>query len=254
MESSGFYVTLPSNASMDIYSTNTQASYKIRLPRTMYLKHGFEVALVEIQYPLSWDTFAVGGSREILVTDQSANETYKVIFPGGYYENMRELIESINESLKKYLESFGLIGNEVVIAQDHLEHRIRLYTKNNIHVKFSDECCDVLGLICGVWYNGNATAPYKHDITKGFHSLFVYCNLCEPQIVGNVYAPLLRSVAIKGTRGEHVTKTYGEPHYLPVSTDTVDMIEINIKDDTGNDVPFTSGKVVCKLHFRNRAL
>ena len=112
----------------------------------------------------------------------------------------------------------------------------------------------MLGLLCGIWYTGDNTAPFKHDITKGVHSLFVYCNFCEPQIVGDVYAPLLRSVAIKGSRGEHVTKTYGEPHYLPVSTDTVDMIEINIKDDTGHDVPFTSGKVVCKLHFRNRAL
>ena len=254
MESSGFYVTLPSNASMDIYPTNTQASYKIRLPRTMYLKRGFEVALVEIQYPLSWDTFAVQSSRELLVTVRSKNELYKVTFPGGHYENIQELIDAINRSLKKYLKSFGMEGKEVVITQDRLEHRIKVYTKDNIYVKFSDECCDILGLLCGIWYSGDATAPFKHDITKGFHSLFVYCNLCEPQIVGDVYAPLLRSVAIKGSRGEHVTKTYGEPHYLPVSTDTVDMIEINIKDDTGHDVPFTSGKVVCKLHFRNRAL
>ena len=69
MESSAFYVTLPSNASMDLYPTNKQASYKIRLPRTLYLRHGFEVALVEVQYPISWKTFSREESYEIGIFD-----------------------------------------------------------------------------------------------------------------------------------------------------------------------------------------
>ena len=99
------------------------------------------------------------------------------------------------------------------------------------------------------------TGDWPEDtILLDAHSLYVYCNVCEPQIVGDAYVPLLRNVAIKGAHGEYVTKTYSEPHYIPVNTDAVDMIEINIKDDTGYDVSFASGKVVCKLHFRNRAL
>ena len=51
MESTSFYITLPSNASMDYYSKNTACCYQIRLPRTFYLKGKYEVALAEIQYP-----------------------------------------------------------------------------------------------------------------------------------------------------------------------------------------------------------
>ena len=54
MESSNFYVTLPSNASMDFYSNNTASNYTIRMPRTFYLEGKYEVALSEIQYPHTW--------------------------------------------------------------------------------------------------------------------------------------------------------------------------------------------------------
>ena len=60
MESSSFYITLPSNASMDYYSNNTASAYQIRMPRTFYLKGKYEVALAEIQYPHTWATTREG--------------------------------------------------------------------------------------------------------------------------------------------------------------------------------------------------
>ena len=44
-------------------------------------------------------------------------------------------------------------------------------------------------------------------------------------------------------------KYYGEPHYVPVNTSKFDTIEINIKDDTGRNVSFKAGKVICKAAF-----
>ena len=58
MESQGFYITLPSNASLDVYPNNTLTKYTVRLPRTLYLKEGYEVALAEIMYPVSWETLS----------------------------------------------------------------------------------------------------------------------------------------------------------------------------------------------------
>ena len=60
MESSSFYITLPSNASMDYYSNNTACCYQIRMPRTFYLKGKYEVGLAEIQYPHTWATTREG--------------------------------------------------------------------------------------------------------------------------------------------------------------------------------------------------
>ena len=51
---SDFYVTLPSNASMDYYKANTLANFTTRLPNVIDLTGDWEVGLVEIQYPHNW--------------------------------------------------------------------------------------------------------------------------------------------------------------------------------------------------------
>ena len=93
---------------------------------------------------------------------------------------------------------------------------------------------------------------HKADLRHGFYTLYVYCSICEAQVVGDYYVPLLRTVAIEGEDGEHILKTYDDPHYVPVNTSKFDTIEIHIKNDVDEDVPFTSGKVLCKLHFRQK--
>ena len=254
METRSFYVTLPSNSNMDIYPDNKKANYKVRLPRTLYLKNKYEVALVEIEYPITWDTFSQGESYKIIVKDMNrAGEHIELLIPHAHYDSISELVREINTVLAQYTEESGSLG-KARLRIHRLQEKITLDLPHNLHVKFSNECCDVLGLQCGKYYNGQANGLYCYDISRGFYSLFVYCNVVEPQIVGNVYVPLLRTVAIKGDRGSYVVKTYGEPHYVPVSTDEMAVIEMNIKDDSGHDVPFTNGKVVCKLHFRQRAL
>ena len=57
MESTSFYITLPSNASTDYYSKSNACCYQISLPRTFCLKRMYEAALAEIQYPPTWETF-----------------------------------------------------------------------------------------------------------------------------------------------------------------------------------------------------
>ena len=84
--------------------------------------------------------------------------------------------------------------------------------------------------------------------------MYVYCNVVDSQIVGDTFAPLLRTVAVSGERGSVITSTFDRPHYVPVSTDEVGMLEINIKDDTGEDVSFQFGKVIVKLHFRQKSI
>ena len=82
----------------------------------------------------------------------------------------------------------------------------------------------------------------------------MYCSICEPQLVGDYYASLLRAVNITDKDGDIVNKIYGEPHYVPVNTNKFDTIEMEIKNDIGENVSFKAGKVICKLHFRQKAL
>jgi hypothetical protein len=64
---------------------------------------------------------------------------------------------------------------------------------------------------------------------------------CVP--VGDTTARLLRIVEISGQKGEMVHIQYDRPRYVPLQKKEFDSIEIDIRDDSGERIPFDSGKV-----------
>ena len=51
---SSFYLTLPSNSSMNYYPNNTLANYVTNLPHSFNFPGEWEVGPSEIQFPISW--------------------------------------------------------------------------------------------------------------------------------------------------------------------------------------------------------
>jgi hypothetical protein len=80
--------------------------------------------------------------------------------------------------------------------------------------------------------------------------MYIYANILEQQIVGDISAPLLRIVNIEGKYPDIIDKTFDFPHYIPVLVKDISDIEINIKNDLNEFIPFASGKAIIKLHFR----
>jgi len=86
-------------------------------------------------------------------------------------------------------------------------------------------------------------------------TLFVYCDILEYVVVGDIMAPLLCMVDMKRKR------TYGKMHetpaaplYVPLQKKHFDPIEINIMTDTGEPVHFAEGKTVTVLEFKRIGL
>ena len=100
--------------------------------------------------------------------------------------------------------------------------------------------------------NYRSVAPHSPDMAAGLYSLYLYCSIVAPQLVGTSESSLLQVVNITGNFGEYVSKGYNNPHYVSILQKQFDRIEINIKDDVGKYVPFQFGKVVVKLHFRKK--
>lgn len=250
MEASSFYLILPSNASMDIYPKNTSSTFQIRLPRTMYLKTQYEVALAEIHYPHTWSTFRENEEYYISCSKDDSSSTL-IPIPKGFYRNINELINAIHKQLRQTLNISGILPMK--FEYDVITRKVTIKVAENYKVGLSKGISEILGFENYKKYTEDKVAPYQADIQQGFYSLYVYCNICEPQVVGDYCVPLLRTVSIQGSDGDHIVKVYGEPHYVPVNTSKFDVIEINIKDDTGENVSFCTGKVICKLHFRQKA-
>jgi len=102
----------------------------------------------------------------------------------------------------------------------------------------------------------SVTADSPYDLSGGYHSLFVYCNVVHPSFVGDSYTQLLRIVEIPSERkfGEQVHLHYQNPFYIPLLTQEFETIEIDIKDETGESVPFEFGRSIVTLHFRRKSL
>ena len=91
------------------------------------------------------------------------------------------------------------------------------------------------------------------DVNGGFYGLYVYCDIVENHLVGDVSAPLLRIVPVQKsgvTQGDVIAHTFSTPHYVPVKRKNFENIQMDIRTDTGERVPFQRGKLTTTLHFR----
>ncbi|DAC80295.1 TPA_asm: penton [Terrapene box turtle adintovirus] len=241
MSDGGFYITLPSNASSAVFPQNTISNFTIRLIKPLDLPGAWEVGLVEIQYPHSWNTINEDTPFEITF----GATTWNFILRRGYYSTIPELLEHMNSNVARHPGP-----PEVVMNYDPVGRKVRLKSTDFMYVfSTGGELANILGL----GHKRNVQKfPFSADITGGFNSLYVYTDIVEHQFVGDFSVPLLRCVPVRGRNNEFVTITYDKPHYVPVSKHHIDTITIEIKTDQNRDVSFRFGKVIVKLHLRPR--
>ena len=95
-------------------------------------------------------------------------------------------------------------------------------------------------------------SPYVAKL-YGITSIYVYCNIVQPQIVGNTSVPLQRTIPVTRNSGDVITKTFTNIQYVPVQTKSFEDIEILLRTDTGDPVPFEHGKAIATLFFRKQS-
>ena len=100
------------------------------------------------------------------------------------------------------------------------------------------------------------TALYPAQLERGLSNIYVYASVCRPIRVGDAKVPLLKSIWLDNYKREY---KFGEvrnfhiknPMYIPLSTSSINSIEINVRSDSGRFVPFFDGAVTSlTLHFK----
>ena len=244
-----FYVTLPSNSSMNIFPSNTLTNYVTQLPNSIYLDGEWEVGLAEIQYPYTWNNIREGYNK-IYIKTWNEHDYTPVVIPSGYYKDINNLIYNIRQLI-------GATGkfrdNDVDLRYVPTDKRTSVYVKSGCHVKLDGDIATVLGFETGTVVNNTLlTSPFLSLVTGNVSSLFIYSDIIQSQYVGDVKVPLLRAVGVEGKHGDFITKSFDRPQYLPVCRQTLDTVEIDIKGDTAEKISFQHGKVIVKLHFRKQ--
>ena len=89
---------------------------------------------------------------------------------------------------------------------------------------------------------------------SSINAIYVYCDIVEPQIVGDVLTQLQDVIPVKGRSGENISRRFDKPHYRPVLKKNFSNIHIFLRDDQGNSIRFRKGKSNITLHLRRQKL
>ena len=89
------------------------------------------------------------------------------------------------------------------------------------------------------------------NLHSNIDSIFIYCGIVTPQLVGHDLVPLLRIIPLSDMDSLKIIKEFTQPHYVPVGQRYIDSIEIDIRDSYGQNIKFSDVEpVMLKVHFR----
>ena len=253
----GFYITLPSQSSGDVFSGNNPSEYTVRLPHWIQLKGEWEIGLHSISYtpwniiqyldePISFMNGSMSGGKE-----GKGGKMRK------HYFSVREYIADINESLKE-----SHIGKSVVDKSNEIEFSYESNGKVTAHldggytIRLRREQAIVLGFMSfedsSETYDiesAEESGQYKANLYRETNIL-VYCDIVQPQIVGDRLIPLVAVVPYQTTETSEIFYAVENIHYIPVQTKNFQNIKVHLRSSTEEPIPFEHGRAAITLHLK----
>ena len=110
----------------------------------------------------------------------------------------------------------------------------------------SSDLQQLLGLPGEIGGERTVTGDYTADMTRHFHTLYIYCNIVKPRRVGDTAAKLLRTVPVHIAHGD-VWHQFALPQFYEAEAHEEDTVEIYITTHTGSPAPFLDGEVTATL-------
>ena len=243
MSGTHFYLTLPSNASLNEFPNNKTTSYRVKLPQSIDLEGVWEVGLYSISYPNTWYTLQKGVDTHLFYADRTGL-FQQAIMDYGYYQSMQELIKAANKALSRN------VSDNIKLTYNAFTGKVTVQIKNGFQFAVMKPLLIILGFGGkDVMLKKTTESPYVADLTT-VSTIYVYCDIVQPQIVGDTSAQLLKSIPAEGKFGDIIAKTFTNIQYVPIRTRSFEAVEVLLRNDTGDPVPFERGKVVITLHFR----
>ena len=183
MSGTHFYLTLPSNASSDVFPDNKTTSYRVKFPQTIYLEGNWEVGLYSISYPNAWYTLQKGFDTHVYYGDPSRIFLLAIV-DYSYYTSVEDLVKAVNAALL----ATGDVNDNIKLTYTALTGKVTVQIKNNVQFNLDKLLCLMLGFGGkDVIIKKTIESPYAADLTV-LSTTYVYCDIVEPQNVGDTSA------------------------------------------------------------------
>lgn len=246
-----FYLTLLSSSSTLYFPNNTTSNFFTKLPKTLKLEGEWVVGLVEFNYPCTMFNVQEHENIFYVTKKEEAHENgveYTSNIPTTNYDNIAHFLQSFNEN--------NLLKGKISFEYNEISKLVTISSTSDdiLEMKLTPKLCLQLGFEPNINIIEHKSGKYPMNLNLGLPSqLFIYSDIVQPQIVGDVMTPLLRIVSLdpmKYTYGAFKMNVFSPAHYLPVMRREFDVIEIDIRTNIGDRVPFQFGTACIKLHFK----
>lgn len=269
---SEFYMTLLSNSSMNIYPENKTSTFTVQIPRPVRLEGDWDVALAEIQYPYSFFTLQEGENKIEIRTHSATTEFVdskgKKIPPTawstlqitpGFYDDVKEIIKAVNGAIKQAtkLVDFFQIDNNSKRVSSKRSNTVQVGETVIASFKLHGRLALQLGFRPNEEVSSAIRAPHAANVTSGIPDIMlIYCDIIEPQIFGDSWSKLLRTLNTSDGSANYFSKPcsveFNQLQYLQIQRKQFDTVRIDIRDIAGKLMPFQYGTLCVKLHFKKR--
>ena len=240
-----------SNASGELIPNNTLSSFTNFLPEQVNLEGQWEVAISEISYPSMYQNITEGKFKFFDQKLSKSTSTYN-LEPGLYTSNtdiveaMKTLIQERNNHNETCITvKVSRITQKVVIMLAN-DGSGRAFCSTNLGHIFGNNVGNEFGVL--MIGKGPHEPEFAFDIVR-IHSLMIYSDLVEYNIVGDTKAPLLRCFPfiskLKGgdiiTTGQYMNyQTFNNLQFRPLLKNYFHIIHIDLRDTSGEKIPFVS--------------
>jgi len=183
-------------------------------------------------------------ATQYIIQFNYVSDSHTVAIRPGHYDSLNDLLVTINNSLGT--SNIEFMNHEdrsyLKVNQDHVA---RLRLNNDLNITLGFDWREFSGHIS--W------ASHKPQLQRGRFAMFLYSNIVEYSLVGDVQVPLLGVFSFPRQKfGDIITIDVVQPMYRFVSTKQINEIEILCCSDSGEPIPFNEAKTLVELHFINR--
>ena len=246
-----FSIELVSNASGELFPNNTPSSFTIFFPVQVNLQGQWEVAISEISYPSRYQNIT---ERKFKFFDEKfskSRSTYNL--EPGLYTSITDIVEAMNRLIQErnsHNETCITVKvsrrtQKVVIMLANDTSGLEFCSTDLGHI-FGNNVGNEFGVL--MIGKGPHEPEFAYDNVR-IHSLMIYSNLVEYNIVGDTKTPLLRCFPfiskVKGgdiiTTGQYINyQTFSNLQFRPLLKNSFHSIHIDLRDTSGEKIPFVS--------------
>lgn len=176
-------------------------------------------------------------SEEIALSEKSELMDYLI-------GNFSDIIQNVSYAVTKT----GETTQKLKIQLRNDIRSVRFLNGFNIVLGFRTEKIPV--------QDGWITADFPVNFHGGISNLYIYTSICEPIQVGDARVPLLKNIWLEQEKevnrmGETMNISVLHPMYIKLCTSSINNIEIDIRSDSGQLIPFVEeSKTSLTLHFK----